>query len=144
MVRTAPSTFVDTTPARFRHWSVAAFGAWNAGIWLTRIRNILTDDDLATGGRLAWLVPAVGFGAVGVLALVAFWRGRPAYARPLAAAALVTLLYWPVRTVLILLHDHETGFKVVHVVLAVVSVGLALLLGRRLVRTDLVPRGAYR
>lgn len=135
--------FLDLRPARFRHWSVAAFGAWNVVIWATRARNIVGDDGLSSGAKAAWMVPVVGFFLAGLLALLAWWRGRDGYARPLALAAVATLLYWPVRAVLVLVGDRTGGFKAVHVVLALISVGLAYLLGRRLVRTNLLPRATY-
>jgi hypothetical protein len=138
------ATFLDARPARFRHWSVVAFGAWNVGLWATRVRNIFGDEELSAGEKAAWLVPAVVFTAGGLVALAAWARGRDGFVRPLAAAALVTVLYWPVRVVLVLLGDHEAGFKVVHTVLGLISVALALAMGRRLVRTNLVPRAAYR
>jgi hypothetical protein len=137
-------TFLDARPARFRHWSVAAFGAWSVFVWATRVRNIFGDEDLSAGEKAAWLVPAVVFTAGGLVALAAWARGRDGFARPLAAAAVVTLLYWPVRLLLVLFGEHAAGFKVVHTVLGVVSVALALAMGRRLVRTNLLPRAAYR
>ncbi|MCC6436330.1 MAG: hypothetical protein IT196_14945 [Acidimicrobiales bacterium] len=136
--------FVDASPARFRHPAVLAFGAWNAAIWLTRIRNIAQDESLDAAGKAMWLVPAVVFGVGGVVALAAWWKGNPALARPLAAVILAVLLYWPIRTVFILFDGRSFGFRMVHVVLSVVSVGLALAAGKRLMRTNLIPRGAYR
>jgi hypothetical protein len=136
--------FLDTTPARFRHWSILAFGAWSAGIWLTRVRNIFTDESLDATGKVLWLVPALGLGLGGVLALWAWWQGRAGLARPLAAVLLATIVYWPVRTVIMLFGDHSVGFRLVHLALAIVSVGLAVAAGRRLQRTNLIPRGAYR
>lgn len=136
--------FVDASPARFRHPAVLAFGAWSALIWLTRVRNILQDDALDAAGKAMWLVPALVFGLGGVVALVAWWRGVPALARPLAAVLLLTVLYWPIRTVFILFDGRSMMFRLVHVVLSVVSVGLAVAAGSRLARTNLIPRGAYR
>jgi hypothetical protein len=136
--------FLDTRPARFRHWSVAGFGVWNVAIWATRVRNIVRDEELSGGERAAWLVPAVVFSLAGLLAIVAWARGRDGFVRPLAAAAAVTILYWPVRLVLVLVGDEGAAFKVVHAALAVVSVALAYAMGRRLVRTNLLPRAAYR
>lgn len=136
--------FLDVSPARFRHWSVLAFGGWNAAIWLTRIRNILGDDSLDAGGKALWMAPAVVFGAGGVVALLAWWKGQASLARPLAAVAMAVILYWPIRTVFIMVDGRSLAFRMVHVVLSVVSVGLAVAVGRRLVRTNLIPRGAYR
>jgi hypothetical protein len=135
---------VDPAPGRFRHWSVLAFGAWNAVIWLARIRNIVADESLGTGGRALWLVPAVVFGFGGLLAVAAWWRGGVALARPLTAVVAAVVLYWPVRTVLILLDGRSMAFRLVHVVLAAVSVSLAVAVWRRLQQTNLIPTGAYR
>ncbi len=136
--------FVDASPARFRHPAVLAFGAWSALIWLTRVRNILQDGSLDAAGKAMWLVPALVFGLGGVVAILAWWRGVPALARPLAAVLLLTVLYWPIRTVFILFDGRSAMFRLVHVVLSVVSVGLAVAAGSRLARTNLIPRGAYR
>ena len=68
MVRSSPST----GPLRRR--SVLAFGAWNAAIWLLRIRNIVRDDTLDAAGRVLWTVPALVFGVGGLVALFAWWR----------------------------------------------------------------------
>lgn len=113
-------------------------------IWLARIRNIAADDSLGTGGRALWLVPAVVFGFGGLLAIAAWWRGGAALARPLTAVVAAVVLYWPVRTVLILLDGRSMAFRLVHLVLAVVSVGLAVAVWRRLQRTNLISSGAYR
>ncbi len=135
---------VDISPGRFRHWSILAFGAWNAVIWLARIRNIVADESLDAGGRVLWLVPAVVFGFGGLLAIAAWWRGGVALARPLTALVAAVALYWPVRTVLILLDGRSPAFRFVHLALAVVSVGLAVAVWRRLQRTNLIPTGSYR
>lgn len=136
--------FLDATPARFRHWSLLAFGAWSTVIWLSRLRNIVADDDLSGGAKVAWMVPAVVFGIGGLVVLAAWWQGRPSLLRPVVAVIVATVLYWPVRAVAILLGGESTAFRVVHTVLAVVSVALAVAAGKRLVRTNLIPRGAYR
>lgn len=136
--------FLDAAPARFRHPAVLAFGAWSAAIWLTRIRNIVGDDDLGTGGKVTWLVPALVFGLGGLVVLAAWWQGRPALLRPVAVLLLATVVYWPVRTLLMVFGGRPAGFVAVHAVLGIVSVGLAVAVARRLVRTNLIPRGAYR
>ncbi len=136
--------FVDGSPGRFRHRSVLAFGAWNTVIWLARIRNISAEESLGTGGRILWLAPAVLFSGGGLLAIAAWWRGGAALARPVAAFVVAVVLYWPVRTVLILIDGHSLSFRLVHVVLAVVSVGLAVAVWRCLQRSNLISTGAYR
>lgn len=137
-------SFVDATPGRFRHWSVAGFAVWNVVIWLSRIRNVLGDDSLSSGSRAAWLVPAALFVAAGILAGFAWWRGPAALLMPLRVAGAASILYWLVRLPWALFADQSASFKIVHTVLAVVSVGLAGAVLRRLLRSGMVPAGVYR
>jgi hypothetical protein len=136
--------FPGSSARLLRHRSVLAFGAWNAAIWLLRIRNIVRDDELGIAARLAWSVPALVFGLGGLVALSAWWRGGAVQARVVVVVALATVLYWPVRTALIVAGDHEPGFVVVHLVLAVVSMALAVPAGRRARRAKLTPQAVYR
>ena len=96
-----------------------AFAAWTVFVWGTRIRNILSDD----AGAIA-LVVAVGLTVLGVLTAVDAATRRVRWAVPMAASA--TVAVWLVRMPQVLLHDHGIAFKVVHLVLAVVSVCLAV------------------
>src|SRR5689334_8129959 len=83
------------------------FVGWTVFVWAGRIRN---------GGSV---LLAASFLA---LAALAVWqRGRW-----FTALAVWTVAVWAVRTPYILVHDHPADFKVVHVVLAVVSIALAL------------------
>ncbi|HYF47426.1 MAG TPA: hypothetical protein VD926_14525, partial [Acidimicrobiales bacterium] len=87
-----------------------------------------TAVDEGAWGRVAL---AVAFTVVGVALLAVAWRAR---GRTLAAsevlvvraAAAWTVGVWIVRGVQIALADHEAAFVVVHLVLAVVSIALAL------------------
>ena len=144
MVNPGVRGFADLTPARFRHWSILAFAVWNAVIWATRVRNVLADHGISGATRARWLLPALVFFAGAALAGLAWWRGLTVLARPLALIALLAVLYWPVRAVLVLFDSHAASFKLVHVGLAVVSVALALAVLNRLYRTGLIPIGAYR
>ena len=99
------------------------FAAWTVFVWGTRIRNILADDGLSPG-----LVVAVGLTVLGVLVAVWAARGRPSWAVP--AAVVATHVVWAVRVPQIALNDHSAAFVAVHLVLAVVSVGLALATAR--------------
>jgi NADH:ubiquinone oxidoreductase subunit K len=90
-----------------------ALAVWTLVVWATRIRNVAE----AGGGAADLLVP-VGLTVLAVAALVDRRRGAPV----LAAA---TIAVWAVRLPFVLAHDHPAGFKVVHAVLAVVSMGLA-------------------
>jgi hypothetical protein len=92
-----------------RRWPVPVlvFLAWTVFVWAGRIRN---------GGSV---LLAVSFLA---LAAIALWRGG----RWITALAVWTVAVWAVRTPYILVHDHPAGFKVVHTVLALVSIALAV------------------
>ena len=65
-----------------------------------------------------------------MLAGLALWRVRPF----LTLLAAWTVGVWVVRTPYILVHDHPADFKIVHTVLAVVSVGLAVTAQRHVQR----------
>jgi hypothetical protein len=129
---------LDARSARFRHWSLAALGAWNVLVWSSRGRNIVLGDE-----HRGWLVPVAFFVAGGVLCLYAFWRGRDRAQGPVLVVAGGGALYWVVRTAGVLVADHSLAFKVVHAALAVVSVVLGALVVRRLRRADVVPEGAF-
>ena len=90
-----------------RRWALIAFVGWTVFVWAGRIRN---------GGSV---LLAASFLA---LAAMALWRRG----RWITALVVWTVGVWVVRTPLILVHDHPGGFKVIHTVLAAVSVGLAL------------------
>ena len=90
-----------------RRWPTWAFLGWTAFVWIGRVRN---------GGAV---LLALSFLA---LAALAVWRRRPFVSLLVAW----TVGVWVVRTPIILLHEHDAAFKVVHTVLAVVSIGLAV------------------
>lgn len=105
-------------------WLVA-FGAWTLFVWATRIGTAVDEE--------AWdrVVLAVVFTVVGVGLLALAWRARGraltgGEVRLVQAAAVWTVGVWVVRGVQIALADHEAAFIVVHVVLAVVSIALAV------------------
>lgn len=103
----------------------AALAGWTAFVWGTRVRNIARDG----GGSLSLLV-ALGLVALAALVAVALVRdGTPRWAVP--ALAVATVAAWAVRVPVILLDDHGAAFKVVHTLLAVVSVALAVAALRR-------------
>jgi hypothetical protein len=125
--------------------AVGAFLAWTIFVWgVVRVRNILGDDELSSSDRVVPLllsaslwVPALVLGVVLVVALVRR-RPLPSAARiGVAALGVWTVLIWLVRAYDIALvgedgQSHEVPFIVVHLVLAVVSVGLAVLAARSL------------
>ncbi|MDE0801863.1 MAG: hypothetical protein OSA99_00940 [Acidimicrobiales bacterium] len=99
--------------------------AWTFLVWTTRIRNIWTDDALTTGGQV-WRTALAGIFTVFAVGVVVLWRRRSDVANWVRAFAVWTIGVWAIRAVQIGLADHGVAFKLVHTVLAVVSVGLAL------------------
>ena len=90
-----------------RRWPFYALLGWTVFVWAGRIRN---------GGSF---VLAASFL---VLAGVALWR----HGRWITALAAYTVVVWVIRTPIILVRDYSVGFKVVHTVLAAVSIALAI------------------
>ena len=105
-----------------------ALPIWTLLIWTTRLRNVLGDDP-----ALSDLLVPIALTGLGVLTLV----DRRRWLRPLAAA---TVAVWVVRLPFVLVHDHSGAFKIVHTMLAVVSVGLALAAWRAWARRPVVSR----
>ena len=96
-----------------------ALVGWTVVIWTTRIRNILDD-----GADPVALLVAGGLTILALAAALTLRTGRvPGTPYALAAA---TVVVWAVRAPLVLVHDHPGTFKAVHLVLAAVSVALAL------------------
>lgn len=124
-----------------RHPFALALVAWTFFVWTTRIGNIWRDADLDTGEKVGRTGLALSFTLLGVSVLVALWRGS-SRARMLTVGALAgwSAAVWVVRDASILAADHEVGFKVVHVVLGVVSIVLAALAWRESRRVDQAPQ----
>lgn len=109
-----------------------ANAAWMAFVWVTRIRNALGDDGLSTGGQVqAYGLSALGLGGA---AAMAWWArsacegGEGAAGVPVPGVRAVAAAHagiWLVRGSAIAVGDRAAGFKVVHTVLALVSIALA-------------------
>ncbi|MCP5025101.1 MAG: hypothetical protein GY929_02345 [Actinomycetia bacterium] len=121
---------------------------WSLFVWVSRVRNVLANDDLGTGGTVWRLIIAalfvVGGLVVGWLAYTETGDGvggtivgatGPVVARPwtdrlvvgVTVLAIWTIGLWLVRGIGILLDsNHDAGFKAVHTVLMVVSIVVAL------------------
>jgi len=104
---------------------------WTLAIWGSRLRNAVADDELS--GRE--LLQAVGIAAVFVgLAIVlgvGLWR-RGAWTAPaLIVLVIAGVVRWTIRGPVILLSDDwDTGFKIVHTVLWLVTVALSAMAWR--------------
>lgn len=117
-----------------RHPFVVALVAWTFFVWTTRIRNIWTDDALTTGEQWARTALAGSFTVLAVAVVVGLVR-RAAWLRPaVLALAAWSVGVWVVRSVGIATADHDLGFVVVHLVLAIVSVALSALAVRTTAR----------
>ncbi len=128
---------------RSRWLSVGGFAVWSLLVWGSRIRNIVADDELSTSGQVGRTLLALSFvlGGAATVVLLArarrrrFSRGETAV---LAAFVVWTVGVWLVRGSQIAAGDHSVGFVVVHTVLAVVSIGLAVVAWRSARASDRV------
>lgn len=110
---------------------VAAFVAFTAFVWVQRLVNLAAGDESAVAVSVTLSVVLLALAAATAVGLVAVWRARwPAPPGWVAAvwrtAAAVTVVVWVVRAVQITVAWRSLGFVAVHLVLAAVSVALAL------------------
>ncbi len=105
--------------------------AWTLFMWATRTRLIFTEDDLSVGDVVLRIFPVFIFVALALVLIVSVRTGRPDLLPTMAAFAAWTTGYWLIRVVLISFRDHSVGFKIVHAVLATVSIGTAAWAWRR-------------
>ena len=103
-------------------------------VWIIRIYNLLNDNEISNGERIWSLLVAAIFllAAMAVVkVLVGNWRDRNLLNSRLVSAFCVwTATWWIVRSVGILIADHEAGFKIVHACIAVIFILLALIVNR--------------
>lgn len=107
-----------------------AFVVWTAFVWVNRISNTLRSTTESAGAKtfstiLSAVILVLALGVV--IVLVRSWSAGvdASGGRVLAVAAAFTVLVWLVRVPQILIADHAVGFKVVHVMLGLISVVLA-------------------
>ena len=117
-----------------RRWPIAVFALWSGYVWLTRIANAwsASSDETATAKAVSTATAVVLLvGAVAAAVILVRARARTFVAAEtllLRTFAGLTIAVWAVRVPLIVLDaGHDVPFKVVHTVLALVSVGLAAL-----------------
>src|SRR3954454_4575569 len=99
---------------------------WMAFVWITRIRNAAGDETLSSVARAsAYILSAVCLAGAATLAVVAARRGPERLVVALVVPIVVAhAAIWIIRATQIALGDRGVPFKVVHVVLGLVSVGL--------------------
>lgn len=108
-----------------------AFVLWTVFVWANRISNTLRSEESAGAKTFSTVLSIVmlGFAVAVVVVLVKAWRA-PVTAgggKALVGAAALTVVVWLVRVPQILMADHGAPFKIVHLMLGVVSVVLAAL-----------------
>ena len=98
-------------------------------VWVVRVVNVFGDDSLSGSAHLWRLLVAgcfLAFAGLAVAVLSGRWAGhRLGSTRLVAMFCLWTMVFWVVRSIGILLGDYDTEFTLVHVLLALVSVGVA-------------------
>ncbi len=120
--------------ARLFQWSLVA---WTLGIWGSRIRNIVVDDEPELAARVVSLLVALVL--IGSALLLAFGLIRSAHwtRSALLVLAVLGVLRFSVRGPFILLDDQwDTGFKIVHTILWTVTVALSLFAWREHKRAE--------
>jgi hypothetical protein len=117
----------SSTPRR--PLATVALVVWTFLVWTTRINNIWADDGLDTAAKVGRTGLALSFTVLAAATAVGLWRRRQRvvrWLRPLVTGfAGWTVAVWVVRGVQIATDDHDLAFVAVHLVLAVVSIGLA-------------------
>ncbi len=145
-MRAMPAAGVGQTASGFGRVALG-LSAWTLFVWLNRATNVL-DDRVSVGGELegwsfAWrLGVAILFcsaAVIGACLVVASKRAAGgerddslanASTRFFMAFAVVGGVWWLIRGVGTLFADFSVGFKIVHTVLALVTIGLGLLVLR--------------
>lgn len=103
---------------------------WTVFLWLSRLRNVLNNDDLSSTGVAVRVGEVVVFL---VLAAVAVMGRRRQQQAPQIVFVVWTIGYWLVQGTGILIDGQRSiGFKAVHTVLMVVSVVLSVLAARQM------------
>lgn len=101
------------------------FALWTVYVWVTRIVNVLSADEMSAPGKVLTVVLSLSLIALAGAAVWSAWTARAP--RIIAIFAGWTVAVWVVRLPTILtLSGVDVPFKVVHSVLAVISVGLAV------------------
>jgi hypothetical protein len=122
LISTQPQVKATTA----RRWVIAS-ALWTIFVWFNRGRNVAVDDAMSRGERFgAFAVSFVFLGAAVALLLMVRRRWADELRTLVPVFAIGTVGWWAVRSVLILVHDHGWGFRIVHVVLGIISSVLAV------------------
>jgi hypothetical protein len=106
---------------------VIASALWTIFVWTTRVRNAVSDDELNGVEKSGAVIVSLVFVVAAIVILWMLVRRRLVGLRTLLLVfAIGTVGWWAVRSVLILVHDHGWGFRIVHVVLGIISSVLAV------------------
>jgi hypothetical protein len=116
-------------------WSLIALVVWTLYVWSTRISNAAGDAALSRGSKafsIGLSLTFVALAVAGVAVLVRSWSRRRSAAEIVVLRVFAgwTVVVWLVRVPMILVADHVVGFKVVHAMLGLISIGLAALVWR--------------
>lgn len=108
---------------------------WTVFQWLSRLRNVLNDEDLSSSGRAIRVGVVVVFLVFAGAAAWVMRRGRERTPGPQVLAFFLawTVGYWLVRGIGILIDgEYSVGFKAIHTVLMAISLSLSFLAARQL------------
>ncbi len=105
--------------------AINSLALWTLFVWGGRVRNLMAEP----GGILdvnRWsLVTALGLSTLALVVLGLSLLGAASTDPTAAFLGSLTIVVWAVRGLDIALGDHPIGFIVVHLVLAMISVGLS-------------------
>lgn len=112
---------------RTNRWRVFPLLGWTFALWISRIRNVLTNDDL-DGVAVAWRLAVAGiFLLLATVTLSWVVSGRPGW-NPLKWLATWSIGFWLIRGSSILIDsDWSFGFKAVHTSLMIVTFAMVAL-----------------
>jgi hypothetical protein len=104
--------------------AAVALSVWTLLVWTTRIGTVWGDETSSLAGRTGRLALALSFTVLALTTLL--MRRRPQVVIVVRVFAAWTIVVWVVRGIDIVLGDHSAAFIAVHLVIAVVSVLLAV------------------
>ncbi len=107
----------------------AALAVWSLFVWGGRLRNLVAEPGglgELTGGDRWSLAGSLLFGVLALATLVMLVVNRSAAIVPAATLAVLGIVVWAYRAVVILGREYSAGFIAVHTLLAGVSIGLGL------------------